>query len=330
MGIRSVSSICLLALIVSLPANLPAEATSTSCKTLWKSFQAGVARSTYSNSGLPLKAKPRISNSLYKKYRYLDFDADGIVCELGRHLNQLERLDSVVKLHDLEKAYFLETQTRADAQRIVKQLPMAISLDDQFGDRAGASQKRAQLEAAIGQVALSTQKMEQLDAAISALPTYNSPQTFSRTGMKSKTNCLKVRLKYPNGVADPMFYEAGLLQKGYPVVSSKIYETIRALDTDEDGIACESARLMTTREIVRKRTSTYRAEEARIYSIVNMAELQISVSEMERDYQLAVQFNDTESASEINERMSYARRWLNRQSWILFEFDHLIPELPRR
>ena len=328
---KSVFTLSVVTALSLVTVSSPAVAATPTCKTIRLTFASGLAKSFYINRGLPLLAEPKISSTLYKKYRLLDLDQDGIVCEVTRQLNQIERLDSVVQLHKLEKSYYLEAQTRAVAQRKVNQLPLSIRLDEQFGDSSAAAQKRAQLDSAVRQVALSTSRMSTFDEMISALPEYPSAQSFSREGYSAKVNCSAVRKKYPHGVAIPNFYQSHSLQKGYPLVSSNLYEKFRALDSDEDGIACEINRSMTRNEVVTKQLRVFDAEEARIYSTVKMVDLQASLVEMQSDYQIHIQYNYSgDSLNELIEEMRFSQRWQNRQSWIMTEFDHLIPELPTR
>lgn len=328
---KSVFTIFVVSALSLVSVSLTAVAATATCKSIRSTYALGLAKSSYINRGLPLLAKPKISSALYKKYRLLDLDQDGIVCEVTRQLNQIERLDSVVQLHKLEKAYYLEAQTRAGAKRKTRQLPMSIYLAEQFGNSVEASQKRSELDAAIRQVELSTSKMAALDEMIAALPEYPSAQSFSREGYRSKVNCSTVRKKYPHGVAIPNFYQIHALQKGYPLVSSILYEKFRGLDSDEDGIACEINRSMTRNEVLTKQLKVFEAEEARIYSTVKMVDLQSSLVEMQRDYQMHIQYNDTgDSLDELIEEIRFSQRWQNRQSWIMTEFDHLIPELPAR
>jgi Excalibur calcium-binding domain len=57
----------------------------TSCKTINKTYQYGIAVSKFSkNIGLPIVGKPAVSSKLYKKHIKLDIDKDGIVCEVAK------------------------------------------------------------------------------------------------------------------------------------------------------------------------------------------------------------------------------------------------------
>lgn len=62
----------------------PAEAKpSASCTLINKYYPQGVAVSKWSkNAGSPIKT-PRVRSSVYKRYAYLDKDADGIICEVS-------------------------------------------------------------------------------------------------------------------------------------------------------------------------------------------------------------------------------------------------------
>lgn len=85
MFIRSKIATILTSIIVvsSISIALPAQAkTTATCTLINKYYPAGVAVSKWSkNQGEPIE-EPRVRSSVYKKYSYLDYDKDGIICEV--------------------------------------------------------------------------------------------------------------------------------------------------------------------------------------------------------------------------------------------------------
>jgi hypothetical protein len=307
------------------------EAASATCSTVHHKYASGVALGNYKNSGLPLLKKPAISSKSYRQYIALDTDFDGIACELSRELTPIERLESIVRLHELEKNYYEEAITREEAQRQVNQLPLTISLDEMFGRTESANLNRARLDAARRQVSLSTNLMTALDKSIDGLPTYPSRSSFPNDGPRAKLDCITIRRTYPYGVATQGAFPIHKMQIGYPRVSAKLYSKFRSLDSDQDGIACEVHRNLTSTERTRISLSKLKVEQDRIYSSTKIAELIPSYAQMERNYQVAVQYGETGDAMDRRlETMRYTRRWLTRQYWIMSEFDLLMPELPTR
>ena len=307
------------------------EGASPTCSQVRLKYAAGVALGSYKNLGLPLLKKPAISTKAYRQYRTLDTDSDGIACELSRELNPIERLESVVRLHELEKNYYEEAITREEAQHQVDQLPMTISLDEMFGRTESASLNRARLDAARRQVSLSTSIMTTLDQSIDGLPSYPSRTSFPNDGPRAKSTCTTIRKSYPNGVASQGAFPIHKMQVGYPKVSSKLYLKFKSLDSDQDGIACEVHRNLNSIERTRISVSKLKVEQDRIYSTTKITELYTAYAEMEADYQNAIQYGETGEAMDRRlETMRYTRRWLTRQYWIMSEFDLLIPELPTR
>jgi hypothetical protein len=96
MHARSKAFAVLVTLVATLLLPLSAEA-AVSCKTVNKHYPNGVAASKYyKNVGDPIE-KPKVKSSVYKKYKKLDVDKDGIVCELTIKKVQLSPSEQVLE-----------------------------------------------------------------------------------------------------------------------------------------------------------------------------------------------------------------------------------------